>query len=401
MGSPPTPPFPIIHLVSDELHRGPWVYGRNVAAPEGEVPADGAIVEVHDASDRFIGHALCNASSDIRLRYLSRGRRTDLDRPRDFLLARLRDADHLRRRVLRLDEGSDAYRVVHAEGDDVPGLVVDRLADVLVCEYHARGFYELREEIEWALAQLYPEHRVVHRVPRGARRSEGFEPVEDDEADAPVEVLIQEHGLRYPVFPGREHKTGWFCDQRDNRRRVGALCRQRVVLDLFCNAGGFAMQAARAGAKHVTAVDLDEKALDRAERAAAENELPVHFRHADAFDVLREVRDEPVGRRPEVVILDPHKFAPSRRDLEPAKHKYGDLNTLGLEAVRPGGILATFSCSGALDLSTFLGIVFSAARRAEREVRLLDVLGAGPDHPQRPDWPRSRYLKGALLAVDR
>jgi 23S rRNA (cytosine1962-C5)-methyltransferase len=371
-----------------------------VASSREPGPPDGSLVEVQDASERFIGHALYNASSDIRLRWLSRGRRRDLDRPFEFLQKRLRDADAIRRRLLRLEEVSDAYRIVHAEADDLPGLIVDRLADVLVCEHHARGFWEWREEIELALKSLYPGFRVVHRVPQGARKAEGFDPpgLEDEE---PLTVVIEERGLRYEVHPGRRHKTGWFCDQRDNRFRIGKLARGRDVLDLCCNSGGFSLQSARAGARRVLAVDLDEQAVELAERAARLNDLDIEVQHADAFDILRSVQRRPDRERPGVVILDPPKLAAGKRQLEMARKKYSDLNTLALEAVRSGGILATFSCSGALDLPTFLGILFASARRAQREIRLLELLGAGPDHPQRPDWPRSRYLKGALLALDR
>lgn len=400
MAQTPSDLRPVVRLASDELFRGPWVYGRHVAYGSEPEPPDGALVEVVDASDRFLGHALYNGASDIRLRWLSRGRRHDLDRPAQFLEKKLRDADTLRRRLLRLEEVTDAYRIVHAEADDLPGLIVDRLANVLVCEHHALGFYLLREEVEQGLRALYPGLDVVHRVPQSACRVEGIAPP-DREGPPGEPVVIQEHGVRYPVHPGRRHKTGWFCDQRDNRLRVGGLARGRDVLDLCCNAGGFACQAARAGARRVRAVDLDEQALVLAEEAAKLNGLEIEFTHADAFDILRAERLRPERERAEVVILDPPKLAAGRKQIEVARKKYADLNTLGFEALRGGGLLATFSCSGALDLPTYLGIVFGAARRARREVRLLEVMGAGPDHPQRPDWPRSRYLKGALLAVDR
>jgi 23S rRNA (cytosine1962-C5)-methyltransferase len=164
-----TPDRPCVRLASDELMRGPWVYGRQVE-PAPDV-ADGALVVVEDASGRFVGHALYNSNSDIRLRWLSRGRKNALDRLEDFLGARLRAADDLRRRVLRLPETCDAYRIVHGEGDDLPGLVVDRLGPVIVCEYHALGFLRLAGEIERALARLHPDARIVHRVPDGAQRS--------------------------------------------------------------------------------------------------------------------------------------------------------------------------------------------------------------------------------------
>jgi 23S rRNA (cytosine1962-C5)-methyltransferase len=389
-----------VRLASDEIARGPWVYGRQVEPAEGV--EDGALVAVEDASGRFVGHALYNSASDIRLRWLARGRKNALDRPADFLGARLRAADELRRRVLRLEEVTDAYRVAHAEGDDLPGLVVDRLGSVLVCEYHALGFLRLRAEVERALMALYPGSSLVARVPEGAQRSERMDPrwLPSDPPER-EENWIQEHGLAFPVQPAGGHKTGWFCDQRDNRVRLGALARGRSVLDLFCNTGGFALQAARAGARSVRAVDLDEKALARALAAARRNALEVEFVHADAFDVLRALAAGKESERPELVICDPHKLIPSRAQLEAGRKKYLDLFTLALAATRPGGLLAAFSCSGALELEAFLGLLFLSARRAERALRLLAILEAGPDHPQRPDWPRSRYLKGALLALDR
>ena len=390
--------LPNVRLLTDELHRGPWVWGRNVAPPDGPLEG-GALVEVEDASGRFVGHALWNGASDIRLRWLARGRKSALRSPRAFLTERLRVADRLRRRVLGIERASDAYRIAHAEGDELPGLVVDRLGGTLVCEYHALGFWRLRAEVEGALAALYPEHALVRRVPPGAARSEGFTPAADELGPEPAEVWIEEHGIRYPVLPGRGHKTGWFCDQRANRVRLGALAAGKSVLDLCCNAGGFALQAARQGARRVRAVDLDEVVLERARRAGEQNGLDVDWIHADAFHVLRAVAAAPERERPDVLVLDPHKLIPGKADLESGRRKYGELNALAFQALRPGGLLFTFSCSGALDLPGFLGIVFGAARRAEREPRLLEIVGAGPDHPQLPDWPRSRYLKGALLWV--
>ena len=383
---------PAITLDTDRLPQGPWIFGRNVPpVPDIE---DGALVEVLDRSQRFVGHALYNGRSDVRLRMISRGRRHDLDRPREFLLQRLARAARLRRKVLRLPEVTDAWRLAHAEGDDLPGLIVDRFGPCFVCEYHSLGFWRLREEVEGALLGLDPSARVVHRVPPHAARAEGFEPPEEPGGE---ELWITEHGISFPVTPGAGHKTGWFCDQRDNRQRVAALARDRVVLDLCTNAGGFALFAARSGARRVTAVDLDERALERAQRAAARAGLEVELRHEDAFDHLRAAASS--SRRPELVVLDPHKLIPGKAQFEAGRVKYLDLNALALAIVAPEGLFATFSCSGALDLSAFLGILFQAARRAGREVQLLDVFGAAPDHPQRPDFQRSRYLKGALLAV--
>ena len=399
----------VVWLHPGAVARGPHSYGREVDdPPAGQGPEPGSIVEVMDDRDRFLGHALYNPWSDIRLRWLSRGRRKDLDRPGEHLLRQLAAADRLRKKGLRLERFTDAYRMVHAEGDDFPGLVVDRLGDVIVAEYHSLGYWRLRDELQGALAQLYPGKLVVHKVARLAVKREGFDEREpmviasDGRTGSDLEDLaveITERGVVHRVHPGHGHKTGWFCDQRENRVRVAELCHGRAVLDLCCNAGGFAMQAARAGARSVTAVDLDEVVLDKAAWAVERNELDVELVHDDVFRFLRAHRGD---RRPspEVVVLDPHKIIATRNALDEGLERYGDMNALALETVRPGGFLATFSCSGPLDLATFLGMVFKAARRAERSVRLLEVLGAPADHPQRPDFPRSRYLKGALLAVD-
>ena len=380
---------PLVHLRGDDVFPGPWVYARHVEpAPDVE---DGALVEVRDRSDRFLGHALHNGRSNIVLRWLHRGRKTDLRRPVDFLEARIRRADQLRRKVLRLEESTDAYRVVHAEGDGLSGLIVDRLGDTLVVEYHALGFWRLREDLEVALGRIYPGFRVLHRVPRVARKIEDFEPTAEPVSDGRP-VVLTENGIRWELDPDGGHKTGWFCDQRDNRLRIAQLARGRRFLDLCTNLGGFALQAARAGARSVEAVDLDEKVLERAARTARHNDLDVKWQHADLFDRLRAA--EAQNQEWDVVVLDPHKIVASKAALERGRRTYQDMNALALGRVRAGGLFVTFSCSGAVERPMFYGWVFGAARRARRDVRLLASLEAAPDHPQDPDHPRSTYLKG-------
>ena len=172
-----TKTLPVVRLATDELSAGPWVFARQVLEPEQRVE-DGALVEVEDQSARFIGHGLYNSASDITIRMLARGKRSDLKSPRDFLLRRLSAADRVRRKLLRLPERTDAYRIVHAEGDDLPGLIVDRLGSVIVCEHHALGFWRLRAEVEWALGQLYPGLQVIHRVPNTAAKAAWALPAE-------------------------------------------------------------------------------------------------------------------------------------------------------------------------------------------------------------------------------
>lgn len=386
----------VVRMLGDRLPSGPWIFGRQVERIEGGGPRNGDLVEVQDGAGRFVGHGLFNGASDIRVRLLSRGRKSDLARVRPFLERKLAAADRLRRKRLRLPDHTDAYRIVHAEGDDLPGLIVDRLGDVLVCEHHSLGFWRLREDVAWCLSQLYPGAEILHRVPKPARNAENFEPEEEPRDVGRVEIV--EHGVKLVVRPAVGHKTGHFCDQRDNRLLVGRLCAGADVLDLCCNGGGFGLQAAKHGARRVRSVDLDEVVLELAQDAARRNDLAIEHIHADAFDVMRAVREG--SDRPDVVVLDPHKLITDRSRMELGLRKYGDMNALALEVVRPGGLVATFSCSGLVDLPAFIGMLFQAARRAEREIRLLSTLEAGPDHPQRPDFSRSRYLKGALLAVD-
>lgn len=385
--------YPSLRIATDTLPGGPWIFGRQV--PAQETPEDGALVEVLDPRGRFVGHGLYNGASDIRIRLLSRGKRSDLRRPREFLQRRISSARRLRQRVLRLPEVTDAYRLVHAEGDDLSGLIIDRLGPLFVCEYHCLGFWNLREDIEWVLRQIDPEADVLHRIPKSAARLEGMQHTEPPPGP---DLWIREHGVAFPITPGRGHKTGWFCDQRDNRQRVAQFANGRDVLDLCCNAGGFAVSAALRGARRVRAVDLDEDALRRGALAAGQAGVDVEYIHGDAFNVLRSVCEE--ARRPDLLIVDPHKLISGRARMEEGKRRYLDLNALAFQAAAPGALVATFSCSGALDLAQFLGLCFQAARRAGRGIKVLEIMGAGPDHPQRPEFPRSRYLKGALLALD-
>jgi len=393
--------LPTVPLLSDRPPRGPWVYARQVGRPEHPVDA-GALVEVVDDQDRFIGHAHYNPASDIRLRMLWQGKRSELAHPRGFLERRLAVADRLRRKVLRLERTTDAYRVVHAEGDGLSGLIVDRLGDVLVCEHHALGFWHWRADLTEVLQTLYEGATIVHRMPDRAARREGLERVPAPEVigHLPDEARVHEHGLTFAVRPRDGHKTGFFCDQRDARLRLRDLAAGRRVADLCCNGGGFALNAAAGGARSIEAVDLDETVLDDAARSAelsasAFTGASPQFVHADAFDWLRGTRGG-YG----LVILDPPKWALGKQEVEAASRRYVDLNALGIAAAGKDGLVATYSCSGAVDLPTFLGFVFAAARRAERRIQLLETSGAGADHPQDPDFARSRYLKGALLRVE-
>ncbi len=398
----------VVWLHPGAIPRGPHSYGREVDdPPAGQGPEPGSIVEVMDDRDRFMGHALYNPWSDIRLRWLSRGRRTDMDRPGEFLLRQLAAADRLRKKGLRLAERTEAYRIVHAEGDDFPGLVIDRLGDAIVVEYHSLGYWRLRPELEAALAQLHPGKLVVHKVARLAVKREGFDDREplifasDGRVGPELEDLaveFEECGLTHRVHPGHGHKTGWFCDQRENRLRVAELAKGRAVLDLCCNAGGFAVHAMAAGAREAVGVDMDAGILDIARANATANGVTVDFQQADIFDWLRAAVAR--GEQYDAVILDPAKLTRDRNKVFDALKKYFAMNRLALDVIPPGGLLLTCSCTGLVSEADFLEMLRRVALNAGREIQVLEVRGAGADHPVRTDVPESRYLKAVFCRVD-
>jgi 23S rRNA (cytosine1962-C5)-methyltransferase len=284
---------------------------------------------------------------------------------------------------------------VNSEGDGLSGLVVDRYAGVLAVQILALGWYRRAVEIKDALRAALPARAVVVLGDPEVERIEGFRVLGGSGAEAAVE--IREHGVRFLVDPSRGHKTGFFLDQRDHRRRMQERARGRRVLDLFCYAGGFSLAAARGGAAAVRGVDLDEEAVALARENAARNGSPaaVTFEHADAFDALRDARP---GEW-DLVVCDPPKLAARRDDLPGALRKYEDMNALAFGKVAPGGLVVSCSCSGLVSEEEFLSVLGRAAIRAGREVRVLELGGAGPDHPWSLSHPAGRYLKVAWSAV--
>lgn len=366
----------------------------------------GDVVYVYDRRDQLAGQGLFNARSQIALRMLTRG-----GQPADeaFWRERIEQAVALRQ-ALRLDESTDAYRLIHAEGDGLSGLIVERYGDCLACELFALGMHERLEQILPLLRAALgaptrlerpdlaaADWRVIVRADRRIEQLEGFS-VGPPSADAPTEIVIREHGVRYRVDLAGGHKTGFFCDQRDNRLRLARLCRGASVLDVCCYTGGFGLAAkALGGAQEVLGVDLDERALELARQNANLNQARIRHVHADAFNYLRQMLAD--GRRFDVVVLDPPKFATSRHELERAGARYHDLNKLGMQVVRPGGLLLTCSCSGLVSRERFAEIVYQAGRSLGRGLQQLDYTGAGPDHPIMLDCPESEYLKALWLRV--
>jgi 23S rRNA (cytosine1962-C5)-methyltransferase len=389
---PPAPSVPVIRLKSDRPPGHPWVWSAQVYKPEQKL-RPGSLVEVQDANGRFVGHAFWNGHARIALRLLSHDAAETIDA--EWIAARIDRAVKLRREWLQLDSVSDAWRVVHSEGDGLSGLIVDRYADVLVVEYFAAGMWRFRDAIHAALLTQFPGAQLYWFAESHVQKQESFD-CRSPEVPEPFEV--REHGLRFHAAPGSGHKTGFFADQRDNRKRFAELAKGRRVLDLCCNAGGFAVHAMAAGAHEAVGVDLDVGILEVARANAAANGVEVSFEQSDIFDWVRAAVAR--GEQYDAVVLDPSKLTRDRSKVMDALKKYFAMNRMVLDIIPPGGLLLTCSCTGLVGESEFLEMLRRVALNAGREIQVLEIRGAGTDHPFRTDVPEGRYLKAVFCRVD-
>ncbi len=376
--------------------RHPWVFSGAVQRVDG-APQRGDSVVVVSSTGEFLGHGVYCPKSQIRVRVLSFDEATPIDEA--LIAARVADALAFRTRVLA--PGVQACRLIHGEADGLPGLVVDRYDDVLVVQCQSAAAERWRDA---AVAALEPGawRAVMERSDVEVRALEGLAPrrglLHGALPDAPL--VVTEGAVRYRVDVVAGQKTGFFLDQRDNRALVAACADGRDVLDAFCYSGGFTLAALAGGAAHVTAIDSSADALAQARANAAENgfdEARVAWREEDAFAGLRALHA--AGRRFDLVVVDPPKFAPTSRHVARAARAYKDVNLWALKLLRPGGQLFTFSCSGAIDEALFASIVAGAAVDAAVTARIVGRLTAAPDHPVALPFPEGAYLCGLRLDV--
>ncbi len=381
------------------LRRHPWVFAGAVAHLEREV-APGATVEVLSSEGEFLARAAYSPRSQIRARVW-----TFDDEPVEehFLRARIRSALDLRRR-LNLSQHADAYRLIHAESDGLPGLIVDRYGDVLVLQSLSAGSEFWKESVADLLLEETGLETIYERSDVDVRALEGLAPhsglLRGREAHL-ADRLLSEHGLRFRVDIEHGHKTGFYLDQRENRQRVRQLAAGREVLDCFCYSGGFTVHALAGGAESVLAVDASPQALALARENVVLNGFPIErtgLIEGDVFHVLRTLRDE--GRSFDMIILDPPKFAPTAAQAGKAARGYKDINLLAFKLLRREGILVTFSCSGGVDAALFQKIVAGAALDAGVEAQIIARLSQAADHPVALHFPEGAYLKG-LICVRR
>lgn len=389
-----TAELPTIQLKTERRSHHPWIFQKMVEKPAVK-PKPGSLVEIVDRTGAWVGRGFYNGHSRIALRVLTERREQPLDEA--FFADRIARAVGLRRSVLGLDRVTDAYRLVHSEGDDLSGLVVDRFADTLAIEFFSAGMWRVRDWVRAALQRHFPGATHYWFAEEHVQKQESFD---CHPPPPPPPNVIIEHGVRFRAAPGSKHKTGFFADQRDNRLRLASFCAGKRVLDLCCNSGGFALYAKVLGeAAEAVGIDLDESILALAEGNAKLNQAKVRFIQADVFAWLRDLAAS--GReRFDVVVLDPAKMTRDREQIIPALKKYLDMNKLALSAVKPGGVFLTCSCTGLIDEASFLDMLRRAAFYAQRSLQVLHVAGAGPDHPFMAQVPESRYLKAVFCRVD-
>lgn len=382
------------------LRRHPWVFSGAIAETRGPVAA-GETVEVRAANGDFLAWAAYSPHSQIAARSWSFDAAATIDAA--FLRQRLAAAIHARQRLA--SGPASAMRLAHAESDGLPGFVLDRYADTLVAQFLSAGAEYWRQTLAELALELTGLKRLYERSDVDVRLLEGL-PLRTGVVcgdEPPGKIIIEEadaagRSLHFGLDVRAGHKTGYYLDQRFNRQRVGAYAAGRQVLDCFCYSGGFSTYALAGGAASVTLLDASSDALATARENLALNGLPLEqaeFLEGDVFHLLRKFRDS--RRSFDLIVLDPPKFAQTASQAERAARGYKDINLLAFKLLRPGGILATFSCSGGIDDGLFQKIVAGAALDAGVDAQVLEHLHQAPDHPVALNFPEGAYLKGLIV----
>ncbi len=385
------------------LRHHPWLFSGGIARIEGE-PGPGTLVAIHGSDGAFRAWGHYSPHSQIRARLIAWEEAPCPEGP-DFWRARLRQA-FATRALLAADPATTAYRLVHAESDYLPGLIVDRYGEVLVVQFLSQGTETRRALLSELLMELLHPRTLYERSDVDVREKEGLAPRAGLIAgeSLPEPLVVQEHGLRFTVDVRSGHKSGLYLDQRENRRQLRSLTKGLVaaggppsLLNVFAYTGGFGVYALAGGAESVVNLESSEEALAQGRENLALNELEqvsVEDLAGDAFQLLRDLRAQ--GRSFDLVVLDPPKFAHSRRDVQRAARGYKDINLQAFHLLRPGGYLFTFSCSGAISADLFQKIVFGAALDAGCPAQIVGQLSQSPDHPVALTFPEGAYLKGLL-----
>lgn len=376
------------------LRRHPWIFSGALHHANENIHS-GETADVLSSSWQFLGRASYSPTSQIRARVW-----TFEDEPvdKDFFRRRIRSAMDVRQ-TLNVEGHSNAFRLIYAESDGIPGLIVDRYGDVLVLQSLTAGSEFWKETLADLLLEETGLSTIYERSDADVRELEGLGPKVGllRGSNPQLLITITEHNLKFNIDLRSGHKTGSYLDQRENRLRVRQLAKDKDVLDCFCYTGGFTLNALAGGAKSVVAIDSSAEALALAKENVVLNELPLErtsFVEADVFQLLRRFRDE--NRSFDLIILDPPKFAPTAAQAERAARGYKDINLLAFKLLRPAGLLVTFSCSGGVDAGLFQKIIAGAALDAGVDAKILEHLSQAADHPVALHFPEGAYLKGLI-----
>ena len=379
------------------LLRHPWIFSGAIDQIKGQ-PENGTIVTVRSWEKEFLAYAYYNDQSRVALRLLEWDEGTAIDR--EWYRQKLKAAFRSRAQLLNAD--TNTCRLVFSEADFLPGLIVDQYDNFLSLQVLSAGIEGVQQDLVALLREELDPKGIFDKSDAGARKHEGLGPEQGlIWGAAPPEFLeVKENGIRYHINIAAGQKSGFYCDQRDNRLLVAAHTAGKKVLDCFCYSGGFTLNSLKQGAKQVTSVDSSALAIETLQRNLALNGFDQGRQRSIQSDVNRQLRTfKESGEKFEVIILDPPKYAPSRAALDKAARAYKDLNRTGMLLLEPGGLLATFSCSGAVDLETFKQIIAWAALDAGREVQIIRQFCQPEDHPVRVSFSEGEYLKGLLLRV--
>ncbi len=379
-----------------QLH--PWVFSGAIDVISGK-PANGEVVTVTAADGEFLAYGMYNAQSRVAVRLLEWMPEAEINE--EWWRKRIRNAVAGRKELLASEE-TTTCRLIFSEADYLPGLIADRYGDFISVQVLTSGMERVKPILLDELRELLQPKGIFDRSDEGSRAHEGLDASFGTlyGIDPPEFVQIRENGVHYAVNIAEGQKSGFYCDQRDNRRLVAELAAGKRVLDCFCYSGGFTLNALNAGAAEVISVDSSALAIDTLQQNIRLNGLENRSHRAVQGDVnkqLRKFRED--EEKFDLIVLDPPKYAPSRSSLDKASRAYKDLNRLAMKLLHDGGLLATFSCSGAVDLATFKHILAWAALDAGKEVQFIGQFCQPADHPVRASFPEGEYLKGLLCRV--
>lgn len=382
------------------IRRHPWIFSGAIDTVSGD-PEFGESVEVYAYNGDFLGIAAYSPTSQIRARFWSFFEKTEIDEL--FFEERLETAIQLREsRGFSISNPLSAFRLIYAENDGIPGCIIDKYGEYYSVEILAAGPEKHREIIYKVLAKKTGCKGIFERCDSDVRKKEGMEKrtgvVYGIVPETPI--LMEENGIRFLIDIRNGHKTGYYLDQRDARKRIGELSSGKKVLNCFCYTGGFGLFALRGNASHVYQVDVSKSALKIAKELLIENKLPTAkatHTEADVFQYLRKCRDK--GETFDLIILDPPKFVEAKDHLQKGARGYKDINLLAMKLLSPNGMLATFSCSGLMDMSLFQKIIADAASDAKKDMQIIERFGQPADHPISLAFPEGQYLKGLLVQL--